>query len=454
MKQAILLFFLILCSFSVHAQSMEEKMDFYVNESLSGFNIPALELAVVNGDSILFSKSYPSIEDTAEQFYIGSLSKSLTAFAVLTLVQDSLLSLEDRVNNLIPGLFFSSYEDEITIRHLLNHTSGISKKDGFKALPTLSELDPEEFYINIRFKPGTQHEYSNLNYSILGLIIERVTGLSFDAYLDSAVLKKMNMPNTGVSEVNPVDQHKYWGIFPVKSSQLRYKKTAIPAGFILSTTQDMANYLITNLNHGNYHTHQILDSLLVDEMHSPWDRSNFGYAMGWKKGIYNGTPFLQHLGSTATSAAAMFIVPEKNLGLIMLTNSNSFIFSEELAEGLLGILVESEPKATTKKELTLRIAVLLFTLILISHFFYRLLTIKKKLKSLHYRKAIFDLAFSIVFLSGFIYFFPVLADVPFKAFIKLQPDLGTLALILFLFPVITHSIMLLKLSWEKYSNAG
>lgn len=445
MKLSVTCLCLFLCSLCLQAQSLEEQMSSYMRQSLTDLNSPTISLTVVSRDSILFTTRFGTKNDPGEQFYIGSLSKSLTAFAVLSLVQDSLLALDDRVTDLIPGLVFSSFQNEITIRHLLNHTSGISKKDGFRALPTLSEMGLKPFRVHIGFEPGTQHEYSNLNYSLLGLIIERISGLSFEELLRFAVLNKLDMQQSGVSEKNAVQKYQYLGPFLLKNSHLKYKETAIPAGFMLSSANDMANYLITNLNYGRFNSYQVLDSSLVFQMHTPWNESDFGYGMGWKKGVYNKVPFFQHLGSTATSAAAMFIVPEKDLGLILLINSNSLIFSEELAEGLLGILVGSTPKPTSRKELYIRISVLFLLLLFFAHLTYRISAIVRRKKNLYFKKTLYDFLFSLVLFSAIVYFFPAITDIPFIAFLKLQPDIGTLILLSFLSPIIINSTALLIL---------
>ena len=452
MKRFLLFINVLLCFFSVEAQTPEELIDSYVYENLSNLNIPVLDIAIVQKDSVLLSKRYGTKNDPGKQFYIGSLSKSLTAFTVLTLVQDSLLSLEERVSDRIPGIKFSDYKNEVKIRHLLNHTSGILKTDGFRALPVLSDLSEKTFNINIGFEPGTQHEYSNLNYSLLGLIVEQVSGLTFSEYIKASVLLKMNMNSTGAKEVLAVNQYQYLGPFPIKSAQLDFNETAIPAGFILSSASDIANYLITNLGYGEYKAHPILDSSLVHEMHSPWNGSDFGYGMGWKKGIYNDVPFIQHLGSTATSAAAMFIVPTKELGLIMLTNSNSLIFSEELAEGLLGILVGDEPKPTTKKEFYLRSGLLFLLLIVSSRFVYQLFSIKKNGISVTFRKICWDLAAHVIIIGVFVYFFPIFTDVPFIAFLKLQPDIGILLILAFVFPMIIKLLSLFMIFSNNLSS--
>lgn len=332
-----------------YAQDYEKKLDEFLFTELGKLNIPNVEISVVSSDTILYSRSLGVKKSDSALFYLGSVSKSLTALAVLKLIESGKLHFESKLSDIIPEINYNEYASEITVRHLLNHTSGIKKISGFENLPTLNELSSLGFSLMGIEEPGNRHVYSNLNYSLLGLVIERSSGMSYSEFMSFAVFRPLQMQSSRIYKSvqlnhNVVNQYQYWGPFPIKSEQVKYSETAVPAGFILSNAGDMSNYLSMMLAHGKYKNEKFIDPQLLTQMTSPWDNSELGYCMGWKKGSYNQKVIFQHLGSTATSYSAIFIIPELNIGFTILTNTNSLSYTEDITEEILNILTGGEVK--------------------------------------------------------------------------------------------------------------
>lgn len=454
-KMIISLFHFTLMACNLSAQNYNDQFDSYLEQELKNFEIPNLEVLVVNKDSILYSKSIGVNSGIQTPYYIGSVSKSLSALGVLKLIELKQLSFDEEVVKILPNLLFKGGAKPITIKNLLNHTSGISKISGLKKLPSLDESNISKFTINLKIQPGQIHEYSNLNYSILGLIIEKISGLPYNEYMMRYVLKDLSMDNTLINtrdivQEYVIDQFQYFGPFVLSVEQVKYSKTSIPAGFICSSSNDLGNYLMMNLNNGVFKNKKIIDKQTLQKMHKPWDNSSVGYAMGWKRGRINEKYFLQHLGSTATSYSGIFIVPEQELGLVVLSNSNSLIYTEELIEGLLKILLNESPKSTTKKEFTFRWVLLIIALIMVIHFIYRLHNIVVKHIKVNPKKELLNLIIlGAIALILMLDLFPRFAHIPFRSFLKLQPDISIVILICFLSLKVLSIIKIIK-STSKY----
>lgn len=448
MKKGLYLIILIFSCNTVIGQEWNEQLDKFLNEELSKLSIPNVEVLVVNKDSILYNRSMGE-SLSSPTYYIGSVSKSLTSYGICKLIEQKKLSLDTRIVEIIPEIQFHSSQEEITIWHLLTHTSGIMKKSGFMPLPSLGELQGEKYRIANKKISPLKHEYSNLNYELLGLIIESVSGLAFKEYMYKFVFEPLHMKDTKignreqlVSQV--IDHYQYFGPFPIKSQQLNFSTSSIPAGFICSSSEDLGNYLQVNLSNGTVNNEAVVDSNLLQSMRTVWDESEYGYALGWKKGKYNDYKFYQHLGSTANSYSGIFFIPERELGFVFLINSNSLSFSESIAEGILNILTSGKQKEVSRFEFFLRIGVLIGYLLIFGNFLFKLLKLSKNDLLINRRKRLANLMINISLLIALFFVFPAIAQIPFSSFLKLQPDIGYLMLLSLVFPLILDVVKMYK----------
>ena len=429
----------------LNAQDYNRKLDNFLASEIGKLNIPNVDIAVISGNNVVYSKSIGEKQSDDALYYIGSVSKSLTALGILKLVDSGKLDVEQTLSEIIPTIQYNDDSRQITIRHLLNHTSGISKRSGFRDLPNLNALENANFSLTISRKPGKIHEYSNLNYALLGLVIEQISGVAYSDFMASNVFQPLHMNSSVIyphrqENDRIIEQYQYWGGFPVNSKQVDYATTAVPAGFILSNTGDLSNYLSMMLSNGQFNAEPFIDPRLISEMLTPWDKSGYGYAMGWKKGAYHGKTTFQHLGSTATSYAAIFIIPEKNIGFSILTNTNSLIFTEKLTEGILNILTDGTAGPVSDTEFYLRIVVLIGILFFTINLLIKIIKELRNTESLDIKKMYLSSFINIGIFILFAVIFPYITDVPLLTFLKLQPDIGTLILLYFLSPLILNTV--------------
>lgn len=172
-------------------------IDYIVEEEMKEMKIPGLAIAIVSGTDTIYLKGFGKANNSGTKvteetaFFIGSSSKSFTAMAIMQIAEDGALNIDDPVIKYLPKLKGVKNAEEITIRQLLNHTSGFSTYEGMKiynrnADESLSQLAENLHNVRLSRRPGASYEYSNLNYVILGAIIEMISGMSYEKYISQS----------------------------------------------------------------------------------------------------------------------------------------------------------------------------------------------------------------------------------------------------------------------------
>ncbi len=169
---------------------------------------------------------------------------------------------------------------------------------------------------------GATFQYSNANYAILGLIVQVVLGVPFETYLQQHVLTPLQMKQSFVSleqakKAGLAQGHRSWFGFPVPI-ELPPHPAAFAAGYLISSAEDMAHYLIAQSNGGRYNGVSLLSPQGIDTMHTFVTGSE--YAMGWSKFSQNGETILYHNGDTLDSHSEMFLAPSQRWGVVLLFN--------------------------------------------------------------------------------------------------------------------------------------
>lgn len=295
---------------SINGNLEISNIDKFMTNEIERLNIPGASLAIVKGDKVEYLQGYgvsnPDGTEMTSQtpIVLGSVSKSFTALAIMQLVEQGRISLHDPVQSYIPWFQIEDKEEskKITIQHLLNHTSGLSTYEGQVAISqgdkTLKEHIKSLANTELKHPVGDQYEYSNLNYNILGLVIEEVTNKSYKDYINEFLFKPLEMNNSHADskdDKNNTIAAGYQTVFGFKmpTKQLDHEGT-VPSGYIISSAEDMANYLIAQLNQGEFKGKSILSANAMSTMHHPssFMGNDTYYAMGWevnKEGIsHNG----------------------------------------------------------------------------------------------------------------------------------------------------------------------
>jgi CubicO group peptidase (beta-lactamase class C family) len=332
-------------------------IDAYITAQMQAERLPGLALGIVKGNEIIHLRSFGVADPTGRSvtpqtpFIIGSLTKSFTALAVMQLAEAGKLGLDVPVQRYIPWFHLANPEasTQITIRHLLNHTSGISRYSGRELLAgkgdkTIEQRVRELGTVALTEPVGATFQYSNTNYQVLGLVIQMISGQSYEEYIQRHILNPLEMRHSFLSEADAVRDgmatgYRWWFGVPFPA-ELPYLPDALPAGFLLSSAEDMAHYLSAHMNGGNYGTTSILSPAGIAELHRPEAAiasTDARYGMGWLTEFIDGILMLSHCGDTANYHADMIIIPDSQWGVIVLMNANNALVGQVEAVGKLGM---------------------------------------------------------------------------------------------------------------------
>lgn len=359
-------------------------VDDLVAEEMRALHIPGLALVIVRDDRIVHVRGFGTADPTGRSvtaqtpFIIGSLSKSFTALAIMQLAEAGRIDLDAPVQTYLPwfGLADAQAAARITIRHLLTQTSGLTTLTG-RTNHGNSDAHDGTLEANVRrlskaklsHAPGTTWEYSNANYDILGLIVQTVSGQPFGDYVKQHVFTPLNMHHSFADKTESMAHglatgyHRWFGL-PVPDTDLIYPRSEVPAGYLITSAEDLGHYLIAQMNGGRFAKTTLLSAAGMNAMHgaavpvSGQGEQGQDYGMGWYVGKKNGMAAVWHDGDNPSFHANMIILPESNLGLGLLVNTNSFTFglrASELADRIASRLAGRTPAAPSAGGLIMRI---------------------------------------------------------------------------------------------------
>ena len=410
-----------------------ERLDGYLSSEAARFHLPGVAFAVVEGDEIAHVKVFGDgiTEDSA--FIIGSCSKTVTALAALLAFDETGIGLDTPINRLLTKVTIPGEVTPPTLRQLLQHRSGFTRVQGFDDLPSLAEVEAHGFLLDLKFPPGERFSYSNRNYSLLGLIIEKVTGQAFCEFVHEQVFKPAGMMTSScgsVPLVSAAPEHQYCFGFPRRVAQTNARASQLPSGFLRCSARDLARLQICLLHDGMLDDKQVFPAKLVRQMKTPPDEAEFGYGMGLANGYLDDLGrIIAHEGATPTSYAFHGALTEKEFGIVLLININLFDpftdHGKTIYKNMLRILDGQEPVSSHPYRIWVRwalIPVLLFTV-----WQAGVLLIRWKRAGWPFvwpttpRRG-FSLVFQLVLPVGIWFLVLRWVKVPFKEVLQLDPD--------------------------------
>jgi CubicO group peptidase (beta-lactamase class C family) len=349
-----------------------DAIDAYVQQQMDRLHIPGVSLAIVEGDKIVhlrgFGQARPDGETPSPQtpFLIGSLTKSFTALAVMQLVEAGKIDLDAPVQRYLPWFRVADPQasDQITVRHLLNQTSGLSTSSGWIPLADFDNSSGatkrqarELSTLEITHPVGSAFEYSNANYNLLGLIIEAVSGELYVDYIQNHIFTPLDMSHSYTSQAIAKQNglavgHRYWFWFPFAEPNLSIPHGSLPSGQLISSSEDMARYMIALLNGGRYGDVQIISEAGINELHRgvaehiEMGNSMGKYGMGWYVSEIGQTKIAWHTGMVPDFSSYMALLPEQKKGVVLLINADHFMMNPALAEvggGVASLLAGDQP---------------------------------------------------------------------------------------------------------------
>jgi CubicO group peptidase (beta-lactamase class C family) len=349
-------------------------IDRYVRSEMDAQRIPGLALGIVSGDRIVhvqgFGQAEKSGPDVTPQtpFLIGSVTKSFTALAIMQLSEAGRVQLDAPVQRYLPWWRVADPEasTQISVRHLLYQVSGLSKATG-NAFATSGDTHDSALEDRVRTlrdaeltaPVGTTWQYSNANYWTLGMIVQAVSGQSYETYIQQHIFDPLQMVNSHTSGTEAVQNglptgHRYWYGFPV-ASELPFDRGGLGSQGLSSSAQDMTGYLSLYLNSGRHGATTLVSPAGAAELQRagvPTGLDGVSYAMGWDVAQIHGTTTISHDGSGFDSHANVVLIPDGGWGVVVMENGENspdeFFGSRRMtgiAYGVAGLLIGQEPPA-------------------------------------------------------------------------------------------------------------
>ncbi|MGO4272588.1 serine hydrolase domain-containing protein [Paenibacillus sp. TAF58] len=400
------LFISALPSAAANALSKTEivaEIDDYVKKNMEANHISGASLAIAYGEDAFYTQGYGAYSDgrkiTARTpFPIASLSKSITALTVLQLADKGLIDLDAPYVSYFPDILLADDRvNRITVRHLLNQTSGLNDKvnpDMTKAaqIQALQELKKSLDLVTLANMPGETYSYHNPNYQYLALLVEQISGQKFTEFLHDHVFAPLGMTNTfSVSTTQQINENSAipQGHYLLLGKPIR---TAEPLWFIdgpagvISTAEDMAKWMRAQYNP------QLLSPDLMEQYHAAGQQAAYG--LGWltsNDNVWGRT--ISHTGIFWTYKAEETVYLDKHLGITMMfdTGINAFVDYSAFLRGIAQIMDGGKAQISNINGRNIEIAIILLmtgTVLWGGYSFYRLKKNKNRLTAFR-RKLIF-----------------------------------------------------------------
>lgn len=340
-------------------------IDHFIAGQMAVQRVPGLALAITQGEQVLYVKGYGTASQgqpmtPQSQFFLASLSKSFTALAVMQLVEAGQIDLDTPVQTYLPAFTLAdpTVARQITIRHLLNQTSGLADV-GLRTAQPPQQTTIEAYVADLRTarpvaSPGREFHYTDANYAVLARVVEVVSGEPFSTYLHTHIFAPLQMGHTFHAVTSAEAKQR-----AEQLAQGHLVAYAIPvavdemsgylggAAGVVSTAADLANYLVMQNNNGRFQGTKVLAAEAVALMHTPPSNINTTYAMGWVEATNNGRRVLEHNGILSVFFADVVLWPETGLGLALLYNVSSLattsLASPAIKDGLIALLTGGQP---------------------------------------------------------------------------------------------------------------
>ena len=359
-------------AFAQTDKAMEARVDAAVTRLMDEKRTAGAEVGVMRDGKMILSKGYglanielgvPVKPDTV--FRIGSITKQFTAAAILMLAEEKKIAVDDKLSKYFPDF---PRADDVTLRMMLNHTSGLHNYTDPKAdIDQHKDMTTAEMVRNIQklspmydFEPGTEYRYSNSGYFLLGAIVEKMSGQPLGAFLKARIFDKLALSQTAMDDVLAIVPNRASGYDLVKDSKGEFRNTTYAsmtwpagAGAMRSTIGDLAKW------HDALFGGKVLKPETLADMTTPGRYKNgtpidtragvtrappagveppTGYAMGLMTGTFAGEPRIGHSGSIDGFNAMINTYPKSKLTIVVLNNTvgQSAEFEAAVAHAVLG----------------------------------------------------------------------------------------------------------------------
>ena len=335
MKKLFAISLLFVFSSVLFAQeTLEQSMDAYMSH-MYGDEGPGATILVAKNGKPIYRKAFglANLEVQSQMspenvFELGSITKQFTSVSILMLEEQGKLSLDDEITKYIPD--YPTHDKKITIHHLLNHTSGIKSYTGMQSFMELARQDmiPEELIDVFKnepmdFDPGDKFLYNNSGYILLGYIIENLSGMTYEEFVEKNIFEKLGMSNSYYGKMKQIIPNRASGYQVDEDSyqNAEYLSLTLPyaAGSLMSTVDDLLKWQ-NAINANELIKRSSLEKAINGSRLNNGEEISYGY--GWVKGNLKGSPIVSHGGGIFGFTTNEIYFPEEDIYVVGLSNCN------------------------------------------------------------------------------------------------------------------------------------
>lgn len=345
----------------------KKKIDNYIQLVMKKFDVPGIAFGITKDNDLYYANAF-GVKNlvTKEQlqiehiFHMASVSKPFVATAIVQLVEKGEIDLDESITTYLP--YFKLDDErykEITIRQMLNHTSGMPDVNDYEwDKPQYDDGAAERYVRSLKNEkmiaaPGERYQYSNMAYDVLGDVIAKVTGHPFEVYMKENILNPLGMKESSflfqqIKKELRTSPH-IWNSGIVVSEVYPYNRSHAPCGTLNANVLEMIKWVEANLNRGILNGSRILNEKSYDLLWQPTvrlsERTSIG--LGWVLSEYRGFYTVSHSGDDLGYSCDLKLIPKKKIGVVMASNYMSTPISNIL-DGVLDILLGFKPEVPKK----------------------------------------------------------------------------------------------------------
>jgi CubicO group peptidase (beta-lactamase class C family) len=343
---------------------MQKEIDGLAHTAVNGFGVAGLAIGVVHDEQV-YARGFgvKSIEtqepDTADSlFHLASISKTFVASAVVQLAEQGKLELDAPLLNYLPDFTLADERcRQITVRQMLSHTAGMPDSDDYGwDHPEYDDQALERYVRGLANEkliaaPGEKFAYSNIGYEVLGLLIARTSGQSFEDYIKQHLLLPLGMNSSTFlkTEVPPEHATTPHVVLPptVLSPEYPYNRAHAPSSTLHSSAVELCSWALMNLNRGELQGRRVLQVTSFEQLWHPYQQTGPTHpdefvGLSWFIDTYRGHPRIGHDGVDVGFQSNMVILPDQSIAVVVLANTIPAPVNK-VADAIVDILLGFEP---------------------------------------------------------------------------------------------------------------
>ncbi len=357
------LFFILLSFYSQYGFSQAAKAENEIQDIMKRLDVTGLAVAVVKNGNIIYTNSFgkKNIEANLplggeDIFRIASISKSFSATSIMQLIENKKLSLNDDFSNLVGFKVRNPKfpQTVITLKMVLSHTSSINDSQGYFNLDIINPEKNKDWAKCYKdYEPGTNYEYCNLNYNMVGAVIEKISGERFDNYVKNHILTPLGL--YGGYNISSLDSTRFVTLYAYNSDSKSFTASPSaytsrnadidnykmgystpmfsPTGGMKISAADLAKYMTMHMNYGKYKWVRIISRKSSKLMQTKIaNEEDYGLAIRGADSLIPGKALKGHTGSAYGLYSAMFFDPKEKFGIVVITNGCNPVYKNDFNE--------------------------------------------------------------------------------------------------------------------------